>query len=207
VRRQCELLGLNRSSFYHEPAKESAYNLELMALLDQQYMETPFYGKRKMKCCLEAQGHKVNIKRVARLMRLMGIEAIYPKPKTTIRSTGHKIYPYLLKGLTIDRPNLVWCTDITYIPLGTGYMYLVAVMDWFSRYVLSWQLSNTMDTQFCIDALEMAFTYGKPQIFNSDRAPVGAFVSSRDNTLFCVEKETAQRLTQNLKGRWGQSVT
>ena len=118
MRRQCELLGLNRSSFYYESAKESADNLELMELLDQQYMKTPFYGKRKMKCCLEAQGHKVNIKRVARLMRLMGIEAIYPKPKTTIRSTGHKIYPYLLKGLTIDRPNLVWCTDITYIPLG-----------------------------------------------------------------------------------------
>lgn len=180
VRRQCELLELNRASYYYQAAQESAYNLHLMKLLDEQYMETPFYGRRKMTLWLQEQGHEVNVKRVARLMRVMGIEAIYPKPKTTIRSTDHKIYPYLLRGLTIDRPNLVWCTDITYVPLGNGYMYLVAVMDWFSRYVLAWQLSNTMDVQFCIDALEMALLYGKPQIFNSDQGSQftsGAFTS------------------------------
>ena len=169
MRHQCELLGLNRSSYYYQPAEETPYNLQLMGLIDQQYTEAPFYGRRKMTLWLREQGHPVNVKRVARLMRVMGIEAIYPKPKTTIRSTEHKVYPYLLRNLTIDRPNLVWCTDITYVPLGSGYMYLVAVMDWFSRYVLAWQLSNTMDVQFCIDALEMAFTYGKPQIFNSDQ--------------------------------------
>lgn len=201
IRRQCELLGLNRSSYYYEPAKESAYNLELMALLDQQYMETPFYGKRKMKRWLEEQGHKVNIKRVARLMRLMGIEAIYPKPKTTIRSTEHKIYPYLLKGLTIDRPNLVWCTDITYIPLGNGYMYLVAVMDWFSRYVLAWELSNTMDVQFCIDALEMAFAYGKPQIFNSDQGT--QFTSDAFTSIL---KDAQTQISMDGRGRYLDNI-
>lgn len=137
-----------------------------MKELDQQYMETPFYGRRKMTLSLREQGHEVNVKRVARLMGVMGIQAIYPKPKTTVRSSEHKVYPYLLHNKKIEQPDLVWCTDITYIPLKGGYMYLVAVMDWFSRYVLSWQLSNTLDAHFCIDALEMAFAYGKPQIFN-----------------------------------------
>jgi putative transposase len=140
-----------------------------MELIDKQYMETPFYGRRKMTQWLREQGHDVNPKRVARLMKLMRVEAIYPKPRTSLPSTEHKIYPYLLRNLEINRPDFVWCTDITYIPMQGGFIYLVAVMDWFSRYVLSWQLSNTMDTQFCIDALEMALCGGKPQIFNSDQ--------------------------------------
>ena len=171
IRRQCELLGLNRSSYYYEAATESAYNLLLMALLDEQYMKTPFYGRRKMTLWLDEQGHEVNVKRVARLMGIMGIEAIYPKPKTSTPSTAHKIYPYLLRNVKINRPDQVWCSDITYIRLAHGFMYLVAVMDWYSRYVLSWQLSNTLDSQFCIDALERALAHGKPQIFNTDRAP------------------------------------
>jgi len=171
-----------------------------MALLDEQYMKTPFYGRRKMTLWLDEQGHEVNVKRVARLMGIMGIEAIYPKPKTSTPSTAHKIYPYLLRNVKINRPDQVWCSDITYIRLAHGFMYLVAVMDWYSRYVLSWQLSNTLDSQFCIDALERALAHGKPQIFNTDRAPGGAFIRSRDNPLFPVEKETAQRLTQSPKG-------
>lgn len=140
-----------------------------MELLDKQYQETPFWGRRKMTLWLEENGHKVNVKRVARLMRLMGIEAIYPKPKTTIAGSGHKIYPYLLRNLEVNKPDLVWCTDITYVPMAGGFMYLVAIMDWYSRYVLSWQLSNTMDMQFCIDALRDALKLSKPQIFNRDQ--------------------------------------
>jgi len=164
-----ELLGLSRSGYYYQLAKESVYNLKLMELLDKQYLETPFYGRRKMTLWLREQGYEVNPKRVARLMRMMGLEAIYPKPRTSIGLTEHKIYPYLLRNLEINASDLVWSIDITYIPMQNGYMYLVAVMDWYSRYVLSWQLSNTMDVQFCIDALEMAFAYGKPQIFNTDQ--------------------------------------
>ena len=172
IKRQCELLGLNRASYYYEPASESELNLTLMRLIDEMYMETPEYGYPRMTQMLRRAGYGVNRKRVARLMRLMGIQAIYPRrkhPKTTIRDENHQIYPYLLRNVPITHNNHVWSTDITYIPLPSGFMYLVAVMDWYSRFVLSWALSNTMDMTFCLDALECAFHYGQPEIFNSDQ--------------------------------------
>ena len=145
-------------------------DLELMRLIDEQYMKTPVYGTRSMRNYLNRQGHRVNRKRVQRLMRLMGLEVIYPKPKTSKPHPGHRIYPYLLKGLDIDHPNMVWAVDITYIPLRRGFMYLVAVMDWHSRKVLSWRLSNTLDADFCVSALEEAIArYGCPEIFNTDQ--------------------------------------
>ena len=169
VRRQCELIGLNRATWYYTPATESDYNLELMRLIDQQYMRTPFYGSPKMTVYLHRIGYWVNHKRVERLMKLMGLVAIYPKPRTTIVAPGHKIYPYLLRGLAITRPNQVWSADITYIPIAHGFMYLVAILDWFSRYVLAWQLSNTLDGGFCLDALRQALRLGRPDIFNTDQ--------------------------------------
>jgi putative transposase len=144
-------------------------NLTLMQLIDAQYMETPYFGYPRMTQILRRAGYMVNRKRVARLMHLMGIEAIYPRPRTTIAAAGHKIYPYLLRHLPIRHNNHVWSTDITYLPLPGGFMYLVAVMDWHSRFVLSWQLSNTLETRFCLDALELAFAFGQPEIFNSDQ--------------------------------------
>lgn len=169
MRRQCELLGLNRSTLYYEPAPETAFNLRLMRLIDEQYLKTPFYGYPKMTAWLRRQGYGVNPKRIHRLMRQMGIQAIYPKPKTSKPGEGHKIYPYLLRNLAITHVNQVWSADITYVPLPQGFRYLVAVMDWFSRYVLAWQLSNTLDGAFCLEALRHAFQWGKPAIFNSDQ--------------------------------------
>lgn len=169
VRRQCELLDLNRASFYYQPVPESKENLHLMRLIDEQYLKAPFYGSRRMTAWLESKGCYVNRKRVRRLMRLMGIEAIYPRPHTSQTNPSHKVYPYLLRDMAIVRPNQVWSTDITYIPMSRGYMYLVAIIDWYSRYVLSWKLSNTMDVGFCLDALEEALKPGKPTIFNSDQ--------------------------------------
>jgi putative transposase len=164
VARQCELLDLPRSTAYYKPAGETPENLALMRRIDALYTKCPFYGSRKMAEELEA-----NRKRVQRLMRVMGIEAIYPKRRTTRPAMGHKIYPYLLRNVAIERPNQVWSTDITYIPMQHGFLYLVAVMDWFSRYVLSWRLSNTLDGDFCLEALEAALALGKPEIFNSDQ--------------------------------------
>lgn len=169
IYRQCELLGLNRSSYYYKPAEESPYNLLLMNLIDRRYTLTPYYGVPRMTDWLYRQGHQVNRKRVARLMNLMGIEAIYPKPKTSRKNKEHKIYPYLLKGLPIERVNQVWATDITYIRMAKGFVYLVAIMDWFSRYVLSWSISNTMDLYFCLEALDAALSQATPEIFNSDQ--------------------------------------
>lgn len=169
VRRQCELLGLNRSTLYYEPAGESAENLHLMRLLDEQYLRTPFYGWPRMTAYLRRKGFPVNHKRVQRLMQKMGLQAIYPKPKTTKASQEGKIYPYLLRDLKIDRPNFVWSADITYVPMRQGFMYLVAVIDWYSRYVLTWQLSNTLDGYFCLDALQQALRSGPPAIFNTDQ--------------------------------------
>jgi len=143
--------------------------LELMRLIDRQYMETPFYGIRRMTAWLNREGYGVNHKRIARLMRIMGIEAIYPKPKLSVGNSEHKIYPYLLRGVEIVEPNQVWSTDITYIPMQRGFVYLVAVMDWYSRYVLSWEVSVTMDVHFCISALERALRKGRPEIFNTDQ--------------------------------------
>jgi len=169
VRRQCELLGVNRSGLYYEPVGESPENLLLMRLLDEQYTRTPFYGSRKMTEWLAIQGHPVNRKRVSRLMERMGIEAVYPKPKLSHPGEGHRIYPYLLRGTTVERVNQVWGTDITYIRMAQGFLYLVAVMDWFSRFVLSWSLSPAMEVEFCVEALKRALRRGRPEIFNSDQ--------------------------------------
>lgn len=172
ISRQCELLGLERSIWYYRPRKdelERQLNERLMRLIDRQYTLTPFYGVARMKVWLQSQGHVVNAKRVRRLMRVMGLEAIYPKPRTSVKSLEHKVYPYLLQGLTIDRRDQVWATDITYIPLQRGWAYLVAIMDWFSRFVLAWELSVTLDASFCISALRRALGLGTPEIFNSDQ--------------------------------------
>ena len=169
IRRQCELLGLSRSSYYYEPASESEENLELMRRIDELYIERPFFGSRRMAEELSGPDAPVNRKRAQRLMRLMGIEALYPKKRTSKPGAGHKIYPYLLRGLAVNPANQVWCADITYIPLRHGFMYLVAVMDWYSRFVLSWRLSNSLDTTFCLEALEAATEFGKPEIFNTDQ--------------------------------------
>ncbi len=169
IARQCELVGLARSSYYYQGAGESAENLHLMRLLDEQYTRTPFYGIKRMTAWLETQGYTVNHKRVARLMHLMGLEAIYPKPRLSLPGSTLQKYPYLLRGLTIERVNQVWSTDITYIRLQRGFLYLVAILDWFSRYVLSWSVSITLDTSFCLEALEAALAMAQPEIFNSDQ--------------------------------------
>jgi putative transposase len=169
VRRQCDLVGLNRSSFYYQPAGASELNLTLMRLIDAQYTQTPFYGWPKMTVYLQQLGYPINHKRVQRLMQLMGLQAIYPKPRPSTPAPEHKIYPYLLRGLAITRQNQVWSADITYLPLPKGFMYLVAIIDWFSRYVLTWQLSNTLDSHFCIQALQQALQRGQPEIFNTDQ--------------------------------------
>ena len=167
--RQCELLGLSRASFYYQPVGESSQNLLYIRLTDEQYTKTPFYGvPRLMTVWLRSQGHVVNRKRVARLMTNMGLAAIYPKSKTTDIAKPSKTYPYLLRGLNITRPNQVWAPDITYIRLNNGFVYLVAVMDWFSRYVLAWELSNSLDVYFCLSALERALSQSRPLIVNTD---------------------------------------
>ena len=167
--RQCALLGISRSSLYYLPTEAGAEDLELMALIDQQYLKTPFYGSRRMTAWLSNHGHQVNRKRVRRLMQLIGLEAIYRRPNTSKPNPGHKVYPYLLRGLEINRVNQVWATDITYIPMARGFLYLVAIMDWHSRYVLAWRLSNTLEVDFCVAALEEALSKGRPQIFNTDQ--------------------------------------
>jgi putative transposase len=170
IRRQCELVGLNRSTFYWQPAGESLLNLALMRLIDQEYTRAPFYGYRKMTARLnKCYGYAVNHKRIARLMATMGLQAIYPPPRTTMPNQQHKKYPYLLRGLDINRPHQVWAADITYVPMSHGFMYLVAIMDWFSRFVIVWQLSNTLDGSFCLIALREALCHGQPDIFNTDQ--------------------------------------
>jgi len=169
VRRQCELLGLARSTFYYEPTGETPENLRLMRLIDELYTGCPFYGSRKITEELTRRGEEVNRKRVQRLMREMGLEAIYPKPRLSAAGRGHKIYPYLLRGVRIERPDQVWSADITYVPLPSGFMYLAAVLDWYSRYVLAWRLSNTLDGAFCLEMLEEALKGGRPEVFNTDQ--------------------------------------
>lgn len=171
VYRQCELLELSRSSLYYKSCRVTAYNEQLMRILDEQYLKTPFYGVEKMTECLRHSGHQVNSKRVRRLLRNMGLEAIYPQHKQNLSKgdKSHKIYPYLLKDMNIDRINQVWSSDITYIRMYHGWLYLTAVMDWYSRYVLSWELSLTLETDFCVKALEKALRYGRPEIFNTDQ--------------------------------------
>lgn len=170
IRRQCQLLGLNRSTLYYQPATESPLNLELMRLIDEQYTKTPFYGWPRMTVHLQRLGYPINHKRVQRLMQLMSLQAVYPqKKRTNGAGKAHKVYPYLLRDLPITHPNQVWSTDSTYVPMPQGFMYLVAVIDWHSRYVLAWQLSNTLDGDFCRQALYQALARGKPAIFNTDQ--------------------------------------
>jgi len=166
---QCRLLDISRSGLYYQPVGISEEDLILMKLIDRQYLATPFYGARKIAAWLKSQGHRVNRKRVRRLMQLMGLKAIYRRPRTSKPAPGHKIYPYLLGGMKITRPNQVWAADITYIPMARGFLYLVAIIDWYSRYVLSWRLSNTLDAGFCVEALEEALKKGSPEIFNTDQ--------------------------------------
>lgn len=170
ITRQCRLLNINRSSYYYQPKPIKPEDLDLMRLIDEQYLKTPTWGSRSMRNHLRRLGYKVNRKRVQRLMRLMGLEAIYPKPKTSRPHPEHKIYPYLLRNLNIERPNQVWTADITYIPMNHAFMYLVAVMDWYSRKVMSWRVSNTMEADFCVEAVEDAIErFSEPEIFNTDQ--------------------------------------
>jgi len=169
VRRQCDLLGLARSGLYYEPQGESPENLALMRLLDEAYTAWPFYGVRKITAHLAREGQAVNVKRVRRLMRLMGLEAIYPRKRLSVPGEGHKRYPYLLRGVEIVRPDQVWSADITYLRLRRGFLYLAAILDWYSRYVLSWTLSSSLDAAFCVWALEEALARGRPEVFNTDQ--------------------------------------
>ena len=198
IYRQCKLLELFRSSHYYEPAQKSEYNLKLMKLIDEQYTKAPFYRTRRMTEWLRRQGYKVNRKRVQRLMRLMGIEAIYPKKRISTSSEEDRRYPYLLRGLVIKRPEQVWSADITYIRMSRGFLYLVAIMDWYSRYVLSWELSNTLEKGFCLKALEEALRFSKPEIFNTDQ---GAQFTSME---FTGKLEDAQ--DKNQYGWKGQNI-
>ena len=196
IRRQCALLGLARSTRYDQPLGDSAENLQLRRLLDEQYTATPFYGIRRMTAWLRHQGYEVNPKRVGRLLRQMGLEAIYPKPRLSQPAAGQAIYPYLLRGVRVDRVNEVWSADITYIRLQAGFVYLVAVIDWFSRYVLSWAVSITMDVPFCVEALEHALSQGQPEIFNTDQ---GAQFTSQAFTARL--KEGGIRISMDGRGR------
>ena len=205
------MLGLNRSTFYYEPATESLENLRLMGLIDREYTEHPFYGSRRMTAWLnEDKGEAVNRKRVQRLMRLMGLEAIHPKPKLS-GGRKHKVYPYLLRGVSIERPDQVWSTDITSVGLPGGFMYLCAVIDWHSRFVLSWELSNTLDGSFCLDALEEALRRGRPEVFNTDQGcqfTAEAFTGrleqagvkvSMDGVGRCLDNVFVERLWRSVK--------
>ena len=196
ITRQCELLNVSKGTFYYEPVGIDPYNLLLMDLLDRQYTDVPFYGSRRMTAWLERQGHPVNRKRVQRLMRLMGIEAIYPKINLSKRRKDHEIFPYLLKGVKILKPNHVWSSDITYIRVGRGFVYLTAIIDWFSRYVISWRLSNTLEPGFCVDALIEALTQSHPLIFNSDQ---GSQYTSKQ--FLSLLKEHGIQISMDSKGR------
>ena len=202
ISRQCHILGLARSTWYHRPKGESAINLDLMRRIDEQFLETPFYGSRQMRLHLRHQGIVVGRGRVRRLMRRMGLMAIYQKPKTSQPHPGHKIYPYLLRGLAIKQPDQVWCADITYVRMRRGFLYLVAVMDWHSRAVLSWRLSNTMDADFCVAALEEAMNrYGVPEIFNTDQ---GSQFTSLEFTQ--ALKDAGVAISMDGKDRWMDNV-
>lgn len=202
IRRQCQLLDLNRATFYWLPARESALNLELMRLIDREYTRAPFYGYRRMTARLNnAHGYAVNPKRVARLMAKMGLQAVYPRPRTSLPDAQHRKYPYLLRDLAIDRPNQVWAADITYVPLPQGFMYLVAILDWFSRFVLAWQLSNTLDGAFCLAALRRALHGGQPDIFNTDQGvqfTAQAFISEVEAARIRVSMDGRGRFVDNI---------
>ena len=200
--RQCFLAGVSRSAFYYHGRGESAFNLKLMRLIDEQWLKTPFFGSRRLACHLREEGYNVSRKRVRRLMIKMGLEAVYPRPKTSKPHPEHPVYPYLLKGMSIERPNQVWCADITFIPMRRGFMYLMAVMDWHSRKVLSWRLSNTLEADFCVAALEEAISkYGKPDIFNTDQ---GSQFTSLAFTQ--VLKDHKIKISMDGKGAWMDNV-
>jgi putative transposase len=200
--RQCELVSISRSGFYHCPPGETLLNLELMRLVDAQFLETPWYGSRQMARQLRREGHVVGRKRVRRLMARMGLTPIYQRPRTTVPHPGHRVWPYLLRDLVVDRPNQVWCADITYIPMRRGFLYLVAVMDWATRKVLAWRVSNTMDVEFCISALEEALSrFGRPAIFNSDQG--SQFTSPRFTE---VLRAAEVRISMDGRGRWMDNV-
>ncbi len=212
IGRQCALVGLPRSSYYYEPATESAENLRLMRLLDEQYLLRPYYGSRRMTTWLREDRHEqVNRKRVRRLMRLMRLEVIYPKPNLSAPGRDHKVYPYLLRDVAIERVDQVWSTDITYIPMAHGFMYLAAVLDWHSRYVVAWRLSNTLDGEFCLDMLEEALAKGKPEVFNTDqgvqftarawtsRLEAAGVKVSMDGKGRCLDNVLVERLWRSLK--------
>lgn len=204
IAKQCELIGLPRSSYYRESqhGSETDQNLALMRVIDEEFMRHPFLGSRQMRNYLRRQGYPINRKRVQRLMRKMGLVSLAPKPNTSLGNKTHKVYPYLLRNKTINQPNQVWCTDITYIRLKGGFVYLVAIMDWYSRKVLSWELSNTMDCSFCISALERAIRlHGRPEIFNSDQ---GSQFTSESFT--AVLKNNEIKISMDGKGRWMDNV-
>ena len=200
--RQCFLAGVSRSAFYYQGKGESEFNLKLMRLIDEQWLKAPFFGSRRMARHLRGEGYNVSRKRVRRLMKKMGQEAVYPRPKTSKPHPEHPVYPYLLKGLSIERPNQVWCADITFVPMRRGFMYLTAVMDWHSRKVLSWRLSNTLEADFCMAALEEAISkYDKPDIFNTDQ---GSQFTSMAFTQ--VLKDADVKISMDGKGRWMDNV-
>ncbi len=212
MRRQCELLGVNRASLYYKPVKPDQEELALMRRMDEIHLKYPFFGSRAMTQTLKQEGHVINRKRVQRLMRQMGLESIAPKPKTSEPSPEHPVYPYLLRNLTISRVNQVWASDITYIPMRHGFLFLVAIIDWYSRRVLSWRLSNTLESTFCVEALQEALRrYGSPEIFNTDQGSQfssEAFTSilrdrgikiSMDGRGRCIDNIFVERLWRSLK--------
>ena len=202
IRRQCALLGLARSGVYRPRRAANDNDLDVMRRIDELFLRWPFLGSRRLVALLATKGIRVNRKRVQRLMRLMGIAALGPKPRTSKPAPGHQIYPYLLQDVVIDRPNQVWCADITYLPMGRGFLYLVAIMDWHSRAVLAWRVSNTMDTSFCVSALEEALArFGRPEIFNTDQGP--QFTSTEFTGVVAAAEI---RISMDGKGRWMDNV-
>jgi putative transposase len=200
--RQCELVSISRSGFYHRPAGETALNLELMRLVDAQFLETPWYGSRQMVRHLRREGYVIGRKRIRRLMAKMGLTPIYQRPRTSTPHPDHQVFPYLLRELVIGRPNHVWCADITYLPMRCGFLYLVAVMDWATRKVLSWRVSNTLDVEFCLEALEEALArFGRPEIFNTDQG--SQFTSPRFTGLL---QRAKVRISMDGRGRWLDNV-
>ena len=202
VTRQCELIALARSTAYYREREISAEDLELMRLIDEAHLQYPFYGSRRIRDWLDDRGQRVSRKRVQRLMRLMGLAALYPRPRTSRPGKGHKVYPYRLRGLCVERPNQVWAADICYLPMARGFLYLVAILDWHSRKVLTWRLSNTLDGDFCVEALEEALRrYAKPEIFNTDQ---GAQFTS--TTFTDVLNNAGVAISMDGKGRWVDNV-
>jgi putative transposase len=202
IARQCQLVSIGRSGFYHRPVGETPLNLELMRLIDAQFLETPWYGSRQMARHLRREGHAVGRKRVRRLMARMGLAPIYQRPRTSTPHPEHRVFPYLLRDVVIDRPNQAWCADITYLPMRRGFLYLVAVMDWATRKVLSWRVSNTLDVEFCLEALEEALgRFGRPEIFNTDQG--SQFTSPRFTG---VLQRVGVRISMDGRGRWLDNV-